>query len=189
MSETMAAHRATFTGPAGPDALRIPAEPQRLSQAAQQLRELADALGQAGDELAGADGRHAERDGSTTSTVLGVARWNGRRLGKDAALLTELAEAAEHEAQLLGDIQNHDLPALRRRWEQARGDFLAAMRGAADASTAGEHRQRDRAEHGGGQGHGGQGHGAQGQGGPGSGVAGSAVGTGTAPARPGCPRA
>ncbi len=135
MSETVAAQRAEFTAAAGPEALRIPAEPAQLSQAAQQLRQLADSLNQAGDELAGAEGRHQERDGSTTSTVLGVARWNGRRLRKDAVLLLELAEATDHEAQLLGEVQHHDLPALRRRWEQARGDFLAAMRGAAEASA------------------------------------------------------
>jgi hypothetical protein len=182
MSETMAGQRAMFTAPAGPEALRIPAEPARLSQAAQQLRELADALGRAGEELGGAEGRHQDRDGSTTSTVLGVARWNGRRLGKDAALLTELAEATEHEAQLLGDVQGHDLPALRRRWEQARGDFLAAMRGAADAAA-----QAQPAEPGGqgqgGQGHGGQQHGGQGHGGHGQG--GQAQGAGSpAPHQP-----
>ncbi len=41
MAEAVA--QMSFAGPIGPDALRIPAEPSRLSQAAQQLRELADA--------------------------------------------------------------------------------------------------------------------------------------------------
>jgi hypothetical protein len=163
MSDSMAAERVAFAGTLGPETLRIPAEPTRLTQAAQQLRELADSLGSAGDELVGAEGRHQERDGSTTSTVLGVARWNGNRLRKDAALLHELAEVTDHEAQLLGDVQAHDLPSLRRRWDQARGDLLASTRGAADAAAQGQQGQQGQhAQHAGGGAsqQGGGGHGA-----------------------------
>ena len=154
---------------------------------AQQLRELADALGQAGDELAGADGRHAERDGSTTSTVLGVARWNGRRLGKDAALLTELGRGGRARG-----------PAARRHPEP-RPPCAATALGAGprrlpgrDARccrrvAAGGQQAARSAEHGGGQGHGGQGHGAQGQGGQNQAWQ-DRRWTGSAPARAGRPR-
>ena len=40
MSESVAAERADFAAAAGPDTLRIPAEPTQLSQAVQQLRSI-----------------------------------------------------------------------------------------------------------------------------------------------------
>jgi hypothetical protein len=128
MSERVVADRVGFVGAAGPDSLRIPAEPSRLEQAAQQLGELADHLDKVGQHLAGTDGRHEDRKGHTTSALMSVAKWNGRTLSRDAVMLRELAEAAHREGQLAGDIQAHDLPQLRRRWAQAQEQFLTVTR-------------------------------------------------------------
>ena len=143
MTETVTASRADFAAAIGPDLLRIPAEPNRLKQAGQQLGELADHLAQSGEHLTGADGRHEDRQGHTTSALMSVATWNGKRLGKDATLLRELSGAVDHAAQVIGDIQAHDLPQLRRRWAQAQDQFMTEMRHAVD-QDAQERQQAER---------------------------------------------
>lgn len=118
----------------GPEDLRIPAEPARLRQAVQRLRELSEGLRSAGTHMVGRDGDHPGRDGSgATATALGqIVRWSGRKLVKDANLLDEIAEVAEREAELLGDIQGEALPRLRHQWQAAQQEFITTIRNISD---------------------------------------------------------
>ena len=150
MAETFAAERVGFSGPPGPEMLRIPAEPAQLDQAAQQLGDLADHLVKSGEHLSGADGRHEDRKGHTTSALMHVAQWNGRTLVKDAGLLRELGEVVHHEGQLLGDIQAHDLPQLRRRWSQAQDQLVSELQ---QANAQAHEAQSAQHQNQGGQGH------------------------------------
>ena len=74
---------------------------------------------------------------------MSVATWNGRRLSKDATLLHELSGAVDHAAQVIGDLQAHDLPQLRRRWAQAQAQFMTEMRHVVD-QDAQERQQAER---------------------------------------------
>ena len=109
-----------------PDELAIPAEPEVLRQAIHGLREIAQTLSSAGDKVGGG-GDDGNPHGETASTVSDIAERNGRRASRDAAKIEEIATAADHMADVVSNIQSHDLPSIRHRWAQARETFRAAV--------------------------------------------------------------
>lgn len=157
MSESRVAFEIVGHEGIGPEDLRIPAEPARLREAVSRLRELSEGLRSAGTHMVGRDRDHPDRDrsGSTATALMQIARWSGRRLVKDAALVDEIAEVAEREAELLGDIQGEALPRLRHRWETAQQELVATLRAVGDEATPGFDDGPARERHGGRQ-HGGR---------------------------------
>ncbi len=111
----------------GPDALRIPSEPQRLRHALDLLGQLSGELDRsrtALDEAAGDD----DVRGETAHALQRVVRFSRFTARRDRDLLDDLAQAVQHLVEVLGQVQGGEMEQLRTRWETARHELVAAAR-------------------------------------------------------------